>query len=116
MNRSLCLGAVLSLAASAAVIDFNRDRIGALPPEWESAMTKTGGAPDWQILRDDTAPGNVLAQLSQDRTAGRFPLAVYRNVTFRDGAVSVRFKPVSGAVDQAAGLVWRYQDRNNYYI
>jgi len=30
--------------------------------------------------------------------------------------LSVRFKPVSGAGDQAAGLVWRYQDKDNYYI
>jgi hypothetical protein len=28
----------------------------------------------------------------------------------------VRFKPVSGRGDQAAGLVWRYKDRNNYCI
>ena len=28
----------------------------------------------------------------------------------------MRFKPVSGRVDQAAGLVWRYRDENNYYI
>jgi hypothetical protein len=54
--------------------------------------------------------------LSTDRTAGRFPLAVYQAVTFRDGEVSVRFKPVSGVIDQAAGLVWRYIDRDNYYI
>jgi hypothetical protein len=33
-----------------------------------------------------------------------------------NGAVSVRFKPVSGDVDRAAGLVWRYRDENNYYI
>ena len=33
-----------------------------------------------------------------------------------DGNIAVRFKPVSGRVDQAAGLVWRYRDANNYYI
>lgn len=105
-------------APGSRVVDFDRDAAGSLPADWESAMTKTGGAPDWQIIRDPTAPTrpNVLAQLSMDRTAGRFPLAVYRNAWFKDGEISVRFKPVSGAVDQAAGLVWRYQDRNNYYI
>jgi hypothetical protein len=30
--------------------------------------------------------------------------------------VSVRFKPVRGAVDRAAGLVWRYRDPDNYYV
>ncbi len=100
------------------VIDFDHERIGSMPSEWESAMTKSGGAPRWEVLEDPTAPSrpNVLAQLSTDRTAGRFPLAVLRGAAIRDGEVSVRFKPVAGEVDQAAGLVWRYRDRNNYYI
>jgi hypothetical protein len=33
-----------------------------------------------------------------------------------DVDLSVRFKPVSGAGDQAAGLVWRYSNKDNYYI
>jgi hypothetical protein len=100
------------------VIDFDHERVGSLPSEWESAMTKSAGAPRWEILQDRTAPSppNVLAQISTDRTAGRFPLAVLRGVTIRDGEISVRFKPVAGEVDQAAGLVWRYSDHDNYYI
>jgi len=43
-------------------------------------------------------------------------LAIWNRVTIRDGEVSVAFKTVEGAVDQAAGIVWRYQDANNYYI
>jgi hypothetical protein len=35
---------------------------------------------------------------------------------FADGSVSVRFKPVAGERDQAAGIVWRYRDPDNYYI
>jgi hypothetical protein len=30
--------------------------------------------------------------------------------------LSVRFRPISGRVDQAAGLVWRYQNEDNYYL
>jgi hypothetical protein len=30
--------------------------------------------------------------------------------------LSVRFKAMSGAEDQAAGLVWRYRDQDHYYI
>jgi len=100
------------------IIDFDHVPAGALPSDWESAMTKTGGDPAWAVRHDDTAPSkpNVLAQTSADRTAGRFPLAVYRGARFLNGEVSVRFKPISGTIDQAAGLVWRYVDRNNYYI
>ena len=34
----------------------------------------------------------------------------------RDVDISIRFKPISGHVDQAGGIVWRYLDRDNYYI
>jgi hypothetical protein len=54
--------------------------------------------------------------VSQDRTTGRFPLAVWDGASVRNGEVSVAFKTISGSVDQAAGIVWRYQDPNNYYI
>jgi hypothetical protein len=99
-------------------IDFDHERAGFMPSEWESAMTRSGAPPRWEVVEDKTAPSrpHVLAQLSTDRTAGRFPVAVLKGVTIRDGEVSVRFKPVAGDVDQAAGLVWRYADRNNYYI
>jgi hypothetical protein len=43
-------------------------------------------------------------------------LAIWGATGIRDGEVSVDFKAVDGAVDQAAGIVWRYQDANNYYI
>lgn len=33
-----------------------------------------------------------------------------------NGEVSVLFKAVEGQVDRAAGIVWRYQGPNNYYI
>jgi hypothetical protein len=114
---SILAATMLGVSAS-RIIDFDHERVGSIPSELESAMTKSGGAPRWEILKDPTAPSKpyVLGQLSTDRTAGRFPLAVLRAVVIRDGEVSVQFKPVSGEVDQAAGLVWRYSDRNNYYI
>jgi len=33
-----------------------------------------------------------------------------------DGFVEVRFRPVEGRRDQAGGVVWRWQDADNYYI
>ncbi len=43
-------------------------------------------------------------------------MAVLTDVSATDVDVSVRFRPVSGRVDQAGGLVWRYQNEDNYYI
>jgi hypothetical protein len=97
---------------------FDRGTPGGLPPGWTSAMTHAGGRPQWAILRDPTAPSPpfVLAQLSKDATAGRFPLAIWNGDLIQNGEVGVFFKAVKGSVDQAAGLIWRYKDSNNYYI
>jgi len=105
-------------SAASRRIGFDSGPVGAIPPGWRSAVTHGGAPPRWEVLHDSGAPSapNVLAQVSQDRTAGRFPLAIYDGGTIRDGELSVKFKPVSGQIDQAAGLVWRYQDPENYYI
>ena len=39
-----------------------------------------------------------------------------RQSKFRDLDISVKFKAHSGKIDQGGGLVWRYQDHNNYYL
>jgi hypothetical protein len=102
----------------AETISFDSGKPGSLPSGWTSAMTHTGGAPKWELLKDSTAPTqpNVLAQTSSDRTSGRFPLAVYEKANIRDGELTVKFKAISGKGDQAAGLIWRYRDPDNYYI
>jgi hypothetical protein len=85
---------------------------------WTFTKTNGGDSPRWAIAVDRTSPTQpqVLAQTSEDRTSGRFPLAIYESVETSDGRLRVRFKPISGRVDQAAGLVWRYRDENNYYV
>ncbi len=103
---------------SAEVIRFDKCVPGKPPAGWTVAMTHDGGVPRWEIVQDPSAPRppNVLAQVSRDSTAGRFPLAIWDATTLRDGEVSVAFKTIDGRVDQAAGIIWRYQDPNNYYI
>ena len=122
MTPRTAIGIVVLLAAASIGrgenINFDNATVGALPAGWMVAMTHTGGAPSWVVLKDDSAPSkpNVLAQVSTDRTAGRFPLAIWDRVSLKDGTLTVKFKAVSGTVDQGAGLVWRYLDANNYYI
>ncbi len=69
-------------------------------------------------MKDSQSPerGNVLAQTDPDPTDYRFPVSVLDGVSAKDVDLSVKFKPVSGRTDQAAGLVWRYRDADNYYI
>lgn len=105
-------------AATGRVVTFDNSSLGKTPPEWTVAMTNHGLAPQWEILRDTSAATQpyVFAQVSADPVGDRFPLAIFNGVTFRDGDVSVRIKPVSGREVQAGGLVWRYVDENNYYL
>ena len=115
----LMLSTALAAQTSARrVIDFESDKIGQVPAAFSFALTGSGRPGVWVVRKDEAAPdrGNVLAQTDADRTSYRFPIAVFNDVTTKDVDISVRFRPVTGGVDQAAGLVWRYQDANNYYI
>jgi len=99
-------------------IGFDTMPVHEAPAAWTIDMTHAGGAPKWTILKDATAPSqpNVLAQISEDATRSRYPLAIYGGAKLADGTIRVKFKAISGKVDQAAGLVWRYRDPDNYYI
>jgi hypothetical protein len=37
-------------------------------------------------------------------------------VSFADGYVEVKFKPLTGREDRAGGVVWRWKDGDNYYV
>jgi len=117
--KSLVLAFVLSGALLAAeTVNFDSATVGAVPDGWTATMTHTGGSPQWEVMKDSSAPSppNVLAQTSSDRTNGRYPLAIYNEVSGTNGKLTMRFKPISGEVDASGGLVWRYRDENNYYV
>jgi len=96
-------------------IDFDSEVIGQPPGGFSFGHTAKLGAPGtWVIQAEGT--NKVLAQTDADSTRSRFPVAVLTDITTADVDLAVRFKPISGRVDQAAGLVWRYRDEDNYYI
>jgi hypothetical protein len=113
VGRFLVNVLLLRSLASAELIRFDNCVPGKLPAGWTVAMTHDGAAARWEIVRDESAPKPpyVLAQVSRDKTAGRFPLAIWDLMSVRDGEISVAFRPMDGIVDQTAGIVWRYQDR-----
>jgi hypothetical protein len=98
--------------------NFDRDAVGKLPANFSSALTGHGTIGHWEAMKDDTAPSppNALAQTSADATDYRFPLAIADDTSYKDFSLSVKFKTLSGKVDQGAGLVFRLRDKDNYYI
>lgn len=104
-------------SASAETITFGGAQPGPLPKEFVSALTGNGSAGRWQVVEDASAEGNrALAQLCEDKTDDRFPLAIYMPTLPGDLEAHVRFKVVSGSVDQAGGLALRLQSAQNYYL
>jgi hypothetical protein len=106
---------VMTLHSATRILDFSQDVVDQPPKGFEFAHTARVGRPGKWIVQNDGA-NKVLAQTDADSTRSRFPVAVLSDVVTPDSDLSVRFKPISGRVDQAAGLVWRYQNQDNYYI
>ncbi|HLG15455.1 MAG TPA: family 16 glycoside hydrolase [Blastocatellia bacterium] len=105
-----------SVIAQTRTINFEKDKAGLPPRGFSFALTGLGRPGVWLVQKDESGRGNVLAETDADETGYRFPLAVFDGLTAKDSDVSVKFKPVSGKKDQAAGIVWRYRDKDNYYI
>lgn len=111
----IAAGIVVMGHAETRKVDFTQDAVDQVPKGFEFGHTAGVGTPGKWIVQADGA-NKVLAQTDPDTTRSRFPVAVLSDVSAADVDLSVRFKPISGRVDQAAGLVWRYQNQDNYYI
>jgi hypothetical protein len=122
---TLALGAAVMAGLSVSAADeksrsitFNKDDAGKVPKGWTADKTGKGEGSVWKVVADDTAPakkGHVLAQTAQG-PSGLFNLCVLDDSNFKDVEVSVNFKATKGEKDQGGGIVWRYQDKDNYYI
>jgi hypothetical protein len=107
-----------ALPSSARSWSFESDKAGASPPGFMLEKSSEGKPGRWIVIQDSRAPSGkqVLAQTDREDTNDRFLMAVATEPSLRDLTLSVRCKAVSGKVDQACGLVFRYQDAKNYYV
>ena len=121
--RCVVAVALVGIIASAAdekprTFTFSKDDAGKLPTGWKADHTGKGEGSVWKVVADDTAPsktGYALAQAAEGPKAF-FNLCVAENTKYTDLEMSVAFKAVKGKEDQGGGLVWRYQDADNYYV
>jgi len=115
MKTTLPLLAISLITASAMADKTNFDdaKTGAPPPGWTATQTGSGSA-KWTVEKDDSAPSksHVLKQSGE----ADYPVCIHNGAAVKDGFVEVKFKPISGKEDQAAGLVWRVKDASNYYV
>jgi len=96
------------------VLNFDNYKTGVLPSDWSQAFTGRGDKTEWKIVEEN---GNkVLAQLSSNNPGYHFNLAVYNLIEAKNVTLEVKIKGVKGRIDRGGGFVWRYKDRNNYYV
>ena len=56
MRKWVPVAVLIQAAAQGELIRFDHAAEATLPPGWTVAMTHSGGAPKWTIVRDDSAP------------------------------------------------------------
>ena len=94
--------------------------VAQLPAGWRVEATHPRGPlATWGVSLDRSAPSpdKVLGlKIPEPVFGGTFNLCWTDAVRFLDGEIEVRFKALKGREDQGGGVIWRAQDRNNYYI
>ena len=111
-------GVALAQSGGAWRWDFQGDQVNSPPAGFSFGRTGRGSEGRWVVLTDASAPAGdrVLAQTDTDATDYRFPVAVADAPLLKDLRLDVRCKPVSGKVDEACGIVFRFKDPDNYYV
>jgi len=119
---TFALASLLSLFLAAEdkprVFRFDKEQVGKAPAGWTVDRTGKGDGSVWKVVADPTAPsktGVVVAQTAESPSA-LFNLCVADGTSYRDVEARVAFKAIKGNKDQGGGIVWRYQDANNYYV
>jgi hypothetical protein len=94
--------------ASVGKWNFDADTLGSLPP---GAQSFSG---QWAVRADPDSPSppNALCQTGQ----ADYPAIGLDGKPFTDLTLLTHFKPISGKSDQAGGLIFRVQNKDNYYI
>lgn len=89
------------------VFTFESEVKNKLPEGWDAPV----GA--WAVFNNN---GNKVLRQTAANSGGTFNIAVFENAVYKDLAMSVKIKAISGKGDQGGGLIWRYIDQKNYYV
>ena len=113
---------LLAACEGTPAISYQSPPPSAAPGSWNFDGDATGALPagaelfsgSWVVRAEADAPSkpNAVCQVADSE----FPAIGLGTAVYGEVTVTLRFKPISGRVDQAAGIIARVQDKNNYYI
>jgi len=112
---TLVAAAALMLADVSAQVSlrtFDDDPIGSVPPGLTFPVARQQAAAKWSVRADSS--GRYLTHAADPSASGGLSLAVLDMAHPSQMRVSVRLKLVDG--ERVGGLVWRYQDQDNFYL
>ncbi len=95
-------------------VNFDRCAADTVPSGWFSAVTGNNKAGHWSVIQNQD--NKLVGQTSSAGSGYLFNLLVLEKPVLKDLILSVNLKAVLGSEDQGGGLVWRYQDNDNYYV
>jgi len=133
VSRLLALMAALACATANAAelnIQFAETPEGQTPAGFTNLLAGGGKPGEWKVVLDEVTPliapltpqapsvtrKAVLAQISRDSTDERFPMLAYEGETFGDFTLTTRLKIIGGEAEQMAGIAFRLQDAQNFYV
>lgn len=101
--------------------DFDDVPAGELPTEWAAGRTGDGTAAGWRIAASNGTEKNVLQVVRPasgvGNGAGTLHLCIFENATVGGNMfMRLRMKAVGESKTQAGGIVWDYEDENNFYM
>lgn len=95
------------------LFNFETDNEVQVPSGFSTDATGNPKSIKWGVVVDN---GNKAVAQQAINSGSCYNLLVLDKVKFENFSTEVKIKAVSGDEDQGGGLVWRYIDKDNYYI
>jgi hypothetical protein len=117
-SRTSASNSATVLGQESRTMRFGKADLGKLPAAWQADKAGTGTGSVWKVVADDTAPSGAGYVLAQTAASPKdfIALCIAKDTHYENVGISVRFKAVRGTNNLGGGVVWRYQDHDNYYL
>ena len=101
----MLVGIFITINAKSLELNFENNH----PYPWQSVST-------WKVDKNSKILSMIGSKKSFFGFGNVFNLYFTKSINFKDGEITVEFKANSGDTDEGGGIMWRVQDKDNYYI